>query len=66
MTSNLTMELAALLCLKNMFSVFSRLLLIWYFLNVHVMKTYIEFWMISNFSQIGPLTVELAAGHILI
>ena len=30
-------------------------------LNFHVMRTYITFWLSSNFSQIGPLTVELAA-----
>ena len=39
----------------------SWLLLIRYFLNLPVMRTYIIFWMSSNFIQIGTLTVELAA-----
>ena len=42
-------------------STFSRLLLIWSFLYLQVMRTCIKSRTSSNFSQIGPLTTELAA-----
>ena len=46
---------------ENDVSTFSRLLLIWSFLYLQVMRTCIKSWSSSNFGQIGPLTTELAA-----
>ena len=42
-------------------STFSRLLLVRFFLYLHVMRTCIKSRKSSNFGQIGPLTMELAA-----
>ena len=46
---------------ENGVSTFSRLLLIRSFLYLQVMRTCIKSWTSSNFGQIGPLTMELAA-----
>ena len=46
---------------ENGVSTFSRLLLVRFFLYLHVMRTYIKSRTSSNFGQIGPLTMELAA-----
>ena len=46
---------------ENGVSTFSRLLLIGSFLYLQVTRTCIKSWTSSNFSQIGPLTTELAA-----
>ena len=46
---------------ENGVSTFSRLLLVRFFLYLHVMRTCIKSWTSSNFGQIGPLTMELAA-----
>ena len=46
---------------ENGVSTFSRLLLIWSFLYLQVTRTCIKSRTTSNFSQIGPLTMELAA-----
>ena len=46
---------------ENDISTFSRLFLIWSFLYLRVTRTCIKSWMNSNFGQIGPLTMELAA-----
>ena len=46
---------------ENGVSIFSQLLLIRCFLYLQVMRTCIKFQKISNFSQIGLLTLELAA-----
>ena len=46
---------------ENNVSTFSRLFLIWSFLYLQVMRTCIKSRTSSNFSQIGPLTMELAA-----
>ena len=46
---------------ENDVSTFSRLFLIRSFLYLQVMRTCIKSRTISNFSQIGPLTTELAA-----
>ena len=46
---------------ENGVSTFSRLLLVWSFLYLHVTRTCIKSWTSSNFGQIGPLTTELAA-----
>ena len=46
---------------ENGVSTFSRLLLIWSFLYLQVTRTCIRSQTSSNFSQIGPLTMELAA-----
>ena len=46
---------------ENGVSTFSRLLLIRSFLYLQVMRTCIKSQMSSNFSQVGPLTTELAA-----
>ena len=47
-------------------STFSRLFLIWSFLYLQVTRTCIKSRMISNFGQIGPLTMELAALECLV
>ena len=46
---------------ENGVSTFSRLLLARFFLYLHVMRTCIKSRTSSNFGQIGPLTMELAA-----
>ena len=46
---------------ENGVAIFSRLLLIWSFLYLQVMRTCIKSRTNSNFGQIGPLTTELAA-----
>ena len=46
---------------KELVSSFSGLLLVQCFLNLHALSTDKIFWMGSIFSQVGPLTVELAA-----
>ena len=46
---------------ENGVSIFSRLLLIRYFLYLHVTRICIKSRKNSNFGQIGPLTTELAA-----
>ena len=46
---------------ENDVSTFSQLLLIRSFLYLQVMRTWIKSRSSSNFSQIGPLTTELAA-----
>ena len=46
---------------ENGVSTFSRLLLIWSFLYLQVTRTCIKSRTSSNFGQIGPLTMELAA-----
>ena len=46
---------------ENGVSTFSRLLLIRSFLYLQVMRTCIKSWTSSNFGQIGPLTMKLAA-----
>ena len=46
---------------ENGVSTFSRLLLVRFFLYLHVMRTCIKSRTSSNFGQIGPLTMELAA-----
>ena len=46
---------------ENGVSTFSRLLLVRFFLFLHVMRTCIKSRTSSNFGQIGPLTMELAA-----
>ena len=43
---------------ENSVSTFSRLLLIWSFLYLQVMRTCIKSQTSSNFGQIGPLTTE--------
>ena len=57
----LTTELAAIERLNIDVTTFSRLLLIRFFLNLQVMRTYMIAWMSLNFGQIEPLTMELAA-----
>ena len=46
---------------ENDVATFSQLFLIRSFLYLQVTRTCIKSWMSSNFSQIGPLTMELAA-----
>ena len=46
---------------ENGVSTFSRLLLVRSFLYLQVTRTFIKSWTSSNFAQIGPLTMELAA-----
>ena len=46
---------------ENDVSTVSQLILIWSFLYLQVTRTYIKSWKSSNFGQIGPLTMELAA-----
>ena len=46
---------------KNNVSTFSWLFLMWSFLYLQVTRTCIKSRMSSNFGQIGPLTIELAA-----
>ena len=46
---------------ENGVSIFSRLLLIRFFLYLQVTRISIKSWTSSNFGQIGPLTTELAA-----
>ena len=46
---------------ENGVSTFSWLLLIWSFLYLQVMRTCIKSWTSSNFGQVGPPTMELAA-----
>ena len=50
---------------ENDVSTFSRLFWIWSFLYLQVTRSCIKSWMSSNFSQIGPLTMELAALELL-
>ena len=46
---------------ENDVSTFCQLFLIRFFLYLQVTRTCIKSWMSSNFGQIGPLTMELAA-----
>ena len=46
---------------ENDVSTFSRLFFIWSFLYLHIRRTCIKSRTSLNFSQIGPLTTELAA-----
>ena len=46
---------------ENGVSTFSRLLLIWSFIYLQVMRTCIKSRRSSNFGQIGPVIMELAA-----
>ena len=46
---------------ENDVSTLCRLFLIWFFLNLQITRTYIKSQTSSNFGQVGPLTMELAA-----
>ena len=54
-------ELAALECLNNCISTFSRVLLIRSLLKLQITKECILSWIYSNVGQIGPQTTELVA-----